>query len=782
MKVLRQLAAVLATLLFLTCAQPSEAYRYTPPGPTGSVGLARPTIGQQLLLDPGESISKAEMWLDGRPVPVQVDPGGLVSYTPDAPLSPGTHTVKLSIQVETGEPGYYYPLRTTQFSFQVVDGAIAVLPDPDPESLRALAWVNKYRAAAGLAPMTYDQSLGLAAAGHARYLAENHLQGHYQQPGTPLYFGYAPADRVSYYGYVGGVSEVVHFVDRAEEAVDGWMETIYHRIPLIHPGNRVMGYGHAGRESRANVIEAGPGDDADQTVLWPHPGQTGVPVQWSGLEEPDPLRLYPGTEGPVGYTVTLTFGRAPTHLTLRTAAMTGPGGAGVSVMRFSPENDEHLRDTVALIPYKPLQPGSTYSVRLAGTVDYGEGPVAYDRQWSFTTAPETAVDFGAASWSGSGGRYTVTVEGTFPPGTRLFLGGLPVTALEQQGQSQVRFQLPVGYTGTGSTDLVAVAPGGEEEAWAGFGSKFKPVAGAPAFTPTAASLKLGGREVNVSALRHQDGTLMLPDSVLAQAGFARYDVPEIGRTYWTAGSRTGDVTLGRTSAQVGTERLSLPLPVQLVEGQVYMPAVFVEQLAGLKALDPDRGLTDIAGHWAQPYIVRLVDAGIVAGTGDGSFKPAGGLTRAAFVKMLTAARGLALQPGSTGGFADTRGHWSATQGYLGAAASAGIIRLEDYPGGRFEPDRTITRSEIAVMVVRAMELEARAAATWVSIVQGQAVIAGRTFLDASLWPAPGHVAVAVEEGIVTGIPESGGLYSYRPANQASRAEAAVMVARFLDHR
>jgi len=52
--------------------------------------------------------------------------------------------------------------------------------------------------------------------------------------------------RARFYGYGGGVSEIINFTHRAEDAVDGWMATLYHRLPMIYPGNTEMGYGVAG--------------------------------------------------------------------------------------------------------------------------------------------------------------------------------------------------------------------------------------------------------------------------------------------------------------------------------------------------------------------------------------------------------------------------------------------------------------------------------------------------------------------------------------------------------
>ncbi len=116
---------------------------------------------------------------------------------------------------------------------------------------------------------------------------------------------------------------------------------------------------------------------------------------------------------------------------------------------------------------------------------------------------------------------------------------------------------------------------------------------------------------------------------------------------------------------------------------------------------------------------------------------------AAFVKMLVASLGLELLPGRTGGFADVAGHWVAEGGYLGAAVAAGIVRPEDYPERRFQPDQPILREEIAVLLVRALGREAEALATPLTLIDGAAQISGRWFADAGTWQRPRHVAAVL---------------------------------------
>lgn len=788
----KRLGLLLGALLLLWATR-GAALSYYEPSPQGVIGLSQPTIAQKLELGPGERITVAEMWIDGKAVYPSWDETGRVYYTPPVPLSPGAHHVKLLVRVAPERPGFFYAPVESEFRFTVDEGAVAVLPKPGPEQLRALERVNRYRKAAGLEPLAYEERLAAAAAGHGTYLAANPDQvavdGHRQEPGTPHFIGEAVGDRARYFAYDGGSFEVINFVDRAEEAIDGWMETLYHRIPLIHPGMSVMGYGVAGeRGANVNVLLTGPFGAEKGMVRWPHAGQTGVVPMWDGLESPDPFDLYPGTAKPVGYPITLTFGGRPRSLRLTAWSLTGPGGEE-PVLRFDPVNDPRLDDTVALIPVAPLRAGASYTVQMRGQVDLGEGTQPFDETWSFTTAPEYRPILRSRTATLTHELRSIRVEGIgFGKGIQVFLGGLPVEGLETQSEYRIAFRPPAGYRGE-EADLLVVTPAGAEESWRSFfsGKEGYVLPEATAFTPLP--LIVTGKPLAQPALLHRSGALLLPEEALTALGGTPQRIAAIGRTYWQVGERVGDYTLGRLTAGVGGKELRLPLPVQHRQGSAYVAAQFLEELAQVEHQMVDGtlfvghrilGMIDVEEHWGLPGIRRLLEAKIVGGYGDGSFRPDGTLSRAAFVKMLAAAHGLEVRPGDGAGFSDSGSHWVSDQGYLGAAAEAGIIRLDEYPGRRFEPDRAITREEMAVMLTRALGLEQEALARAIPVEGGAATLGSRTFSDAGAWARPGHVAVAVEAGLITGYPEADGRFTFRPDRSASRAEAAVMLVRALD--
>jgi hypothetical protein len=62
-------------------------------------------------------------------------------------------------------------------------------------------------------------------------------------------------------------------------------------------------------------------------------------------------------------------------------------------------------------------------------------------------------------------------------------------------------------------------------------------------------------------------------------------------------------------------------------------------------------LTDIAGHWAESNIKKLVSLGAISGYPDGTFRPNNNITRAEFVTVLVKAFQIEGQGGKV--FVDT---------------------------------------------------------------------------------------------------------------------------------
>ncbi|NRF95879.1 S-layer homology domain-containing protein [Paenibacillus frigoriresistens] len=109
--------------------------------------------------------------------------------------------------------------------------------------------------------------------------------------------------------------------------------------------------------------------------------------------------------------------------------------------------------------------------------------------------------------------------------------------------------------------------------------------------------------------------------------------------------------------------------------------------------------SDISGHWAEAGIKQAVSSGIVSGYPDGKFKPNATVTRSEFAVMLMNA--LKPQgEGTVLTFTDTAKIGAWAQKAVAQAVQAGIIK--GYEDGSFRPDAEITRPEMAAMIANAL--------------------------------------------------------------------------------
>lgn len=196
-----------------------------------------------------------------------------------------------------------------------------------------------------------------------------------------------------------------------------------------------------------------------------------------------------------------------------------------------------------------------------------------------------------------------------------------------------------------------------------------------------------------------------------------------------------------------------------------MVIVTVLMLAGVAAAT----LTDIARHYAASSIAALQARGVIHGTGANRFEPDAPLTRAQMAKLLISAldqeADATLLSAYDSRFADVkRAHWAA--GFIEALAEMGVTN--GYPDVTFRPESVLSRVELTVLLVRAAGLESQ------TLGLRQAEL---PFSDANRvepW-ARGHVALAVRQGLITGLPDG----SFRPDATVTRGEGALILGRLL---
>ncbi|MGI6083055.1 MAG: S-layer homology domain-containing protein [Limnochordia bacterium] len=108
---------------------------------------------------------------------------------------------------------------------------------------------------------------------------------------------------------------------------------------------------------------------------------------------------------------------------------------------------------------------------------------------------------------------------------------------------------------------------------------------------------------------------------------------------------------------------------------------------------------DLGGNWAIEHVMALADKGIVGGYPDGTFRPNGTVTRAELAKMIVKAFALPHASGKQD-FRDTQQHWASDD--IAAMGAAGLI--DGYEDGAFRPEQEVNRAETIAIAMRALDI------------------------------------------------------------------------------
>ena len=249
------------------------------------------------------------------------------------------------------------------------------LPGLTAERTQAYDLVNSFRQKVSLPALQPDRSLSVAAQAHAYYVLFNwgdpSLAGvgiHAEDPKLPGFRGQNSAERDRHFGYAGFQSaEVLNHTGTSAAAVEVWIDSVYHRLPLLGRESSGFGYGEAQVGTLAvNVMDFGVGaaESADP-IVFPYQDQAGVPAGFVGNEVPDPA---PNARYPVGYPITIAAGGADS-LSIASASVTPAGGAAVPLIIDQPGKLDLDQNEAAILPQSPLLAGTVYTVKVRGQLD-----------------------------------------------------------------------------------------------------------------------------------------------------------------------------------------------------------------------------------------------------------------------------------------------------------------------------------------------------------------------------------------------------------------------------
>lgn len=176
--------------------------------------------------------------------------------------------------------------------------------------------------------------------------------------------------------------------------------------------------------------------------------------------------------------------------------------------------------------------------------------------------------------------------------------------------------------------------------------------------------------------------------------------------------------------------------------------------------------TDVkADAWYHDYVVKMADAGIVNGVGNGKFDPDGQLTRAQIATMLYRLAGEPEVEGECtfsdvkkGSWYDKAVTWAETNSIVNGVG-----------GGKFDPDGKVTREQFVAMMYR-----------WAGSPETEGDLSA--FADAKTVSGWAEAAMkwAVENEIIGGSKIDGKL-SIDPKGNATRAQAAKILCVYVDN-
>lgn len=253
-----------------------------------------------------------------------------------------------------------------------------------PEAARAYDRANAYRRALGLPCLHVVPEIAEAAAAHCAYYVANRGacigSPHRQVEGCKNFRAVRFSDRMRQAGYTGHPAyEAMTYLGAGARAVDKWMDSVWHRIPILSPWVSDVGYGSAGACDTMDFGWAAPGPVLPP-VMYPYDRQTRVPVSFDGRLE-SPVLPAPPRGWPSGYPIIVyasdlkvtshelrdgKLGLVP-HVWLTPADAAATHGI--------------LRNEVLMYAHAPLEKHTVYTVVLEGE---RQGQ-AVRLRWSFTT-------------------------------------------------------------------------------------------------------------------------------------------------------------------------------------------------------------------------------------------------------------------------------------------------------------------------------------------------------------------------------------------------------------
>ncbi|MEK4028142.1 S-layer homology domain-containing protein [Pseudobacillus sp. FSL P4-0506] len=166
-----------------------------------------------------------------------------------------------------------------------------------------------------------------------------------------------------------------------------------------------------------------------------------------------------------------------------------------------------------------------------------------------------------------------------------------------------------------------------------------------------------------------------------------------------------------------------------------------------------------SGYWAYPQIEKMANEGIITGFKDGTFRAGEPVTRAQSAIFI--GRALQIKPGqsSTTSFQDISPSGTAAYPYITALTQRGVFSKSE----SFYPNRTLTRAELAKIMVTAFNLPRAKGPNFTDVPEGH-------------WAAE-YIGTLAGAGITSGTSAT----TFSPDGKVTRGQLAVFISNVLKH-
>lgn len=435
-------------------------------------------------------------------------------------------------------------------------------------------------------------------------------------------------------------------------------------------------------------------------------------------------------------------------------------------------------------------------------------PVAVDASYSMKAGEELRGKLKNEHASESAVTYeivTASKQGTIElinPATGEFLYTAKVSA---SGEDQFQFRVydGYGYSNTATVKLAIssepkpptdppVYPGGVTSNESSNGELYVPAGmGGEVSKGQQIMLSIPKGATNVSArfkieewkeeLPVQKGVRLLsPVYVLSQDGNAELSKPAVLRIAHEGQLKIGEeAVLARYDekqkewVKVEGKSGEQSVTADISELGVYAVVVFTMEEPKLQ-----KELTDIAGHWGQAWIERAVEAGLITGFPDHTYRPDQAVTRQELVTIL--ARSMKLLEGHAEAADEAAGRAVVftDASKIGKYATEAVQRavadgwITGYRDGSFRPQEGMTRMELAAVLARISASVGQATGQGADVEKQLSGL--KDAKQIPLW-AQGYVAQVLASGLMEGT----GSGQFKPLGTVTRAEAAAIAVRMV---